>query len=73
MKMQCWVKGLVATWMKRELSYGCSCGSGRAMGNSTGCNSAKDVRRVGLASIRYRCHIIIVMLSGGVLLEYSPR
>jgi len=26
-----------------ELSYRCSSGSGRAMGNSTGCSSAEDV------------------------------
>jgi len=28
--------------MHRELRYGCSSGSGKAMGSSTGCNSAKD-------------------------------
>jgi len=31
------------TWMQRELQYGCSSGSGRAMGSSTGCSSAEDV------------------------------
>ena len=36
--------------MQREMLYGCSSGSGRAMGSSTGCNSVEDVGRGGLAS-----------------------
>ena len=38
-----------AAQMQRDLLYGCSGGSGRAMGNSIGCNSAEDVGRGGLA------------------------
>ena len=45
MQMQCWEKGPAAAWMQRELSYGCSNGSGRAMGSS-----AEDVGQGGLAS-----------------------
>ncbi len=36
--------------MQRELSYGCSSGSGRAMDSNTGCNSAEDIGWGGLAS-----------------------
>lgn len=36
--------------MQRELSYRCNSGSGRAMGNSIGCNIAEDVGQGGLAS-----------------------
>ena len=50
MQMQCWEKGPAATQMQRVLPYGCSDGSGRAMGNSTGCSRAEDVGRGGLAS-----------------------
>ena len=43
MQMQCWENGPTAARIQRELSYECSSGSGRAMGNGTGCSSAKDV------------------------------
>ena len=43
MQMQCWEKGPTATQMQRELPYRCRSGKGRAIGNSTGCSSAKDV------------------------------
>jgi len=33
-RMQCWEKEPAAAWMQRELSYRCSSGSGRTMGNS---------------------------------------
>ena len=36
--------------MQRELSYGCSSGSGRSMGSGIGCNNAEDVGQGGLAS-----------------------
>ena len=49
-QMQCWEEGPVATRMQGELQYRCGSGSGGAMGSSTGCNSAEDVGRGGLAS-----------------------
>ena len=57
----------------RELLYGCNSGSGKAMGSSTGCSSAKDVGRGGLASAQ----VPVLNNQGdaqcGVLLEHSPR
>ena len=50
MRMQCWEKGPTTTWMQRELSYRCSSGSGRTMGNSTGGNNVEDVGQESLAS-----------------------
>ena len=35
-----------------DLPYKCSSGSGRAMGNSIGCNSAEDVGQEGQASVQ---------------------
>ena len=63
MQMHCWEDGPAAARMQRELPYGCNSGNGRAMDNSTGCNSAEDVGRVGLASTQGPCRIIRVMLS----------
>ena len=67
MQMQCWEDRLAAARMQRELSYGCSGGSGRAMGSSGSGkamgSSAEDVGSGGLASAHGLCRIIIVMLT----------
>ena len=36
------VRPWAAAQMQRELQYGCSSGSGRAMGSSIGCNNADN-------------------------------
>ena len=71
MQMQCWEKGPATTRMPRELPYRCS-GSARVMGSSTGCSSAKDVGRVGLASTQVPVSDNQGDAQCGVLLEHSP-
>ena len=59
--------------MQRELLYGCSNGSGRAMGSNTGCNSAKDVGQGDLASAQGSMLDNQGDAQCGVLLEHCPR
>jgi len=59
--------------MQRELLYGCSSGSGRAMDSSIGCNSADDVGRGGVASAQVSMLYNQCNVQYGVKLEQSPR
>ena len=71
--MQCWEKGPAAARMQRELSYGCSSGRDRAMGNSTGCSNAEDVGWGGLASAQGPAPNDQGNAQCGVLLEHNPH
>ena len=73
MQMQCWEDGPTTTRMQREFPYRCTSGSGNAMGSSTGCSSAKDVGRGGLASTQGPMLDNQGDAQYGVLLEHSPR
>ena len=72
-QMHCWEDGPAIARMQRELPYRCSSGSGRAMGNNTGCSSVEDVGRGGLASVQGPMLDNQGDAQCGELLEHSPH
>eukprot|EP00253_Pinus_taeda_P004485 PITA_04485 len=69
-QMQCWEEGSTTTRMQRELQYRCSSGSGRAMGNSTGCNNVEDVGQEGQTSAQAR---ILIVLDKNRIKDYALK